>query len=161
MDKRFLLFNQDECIGCFSCEVACKQEHRIPADEHWIRILKVGPMRIGEKLTMRYVAARCMHCGKPACMAVCPVGAISKRSDGIVLFSEALCTGCRACMEACPFGAPQYNSEKNVVRVCNLCIERVDKGSMPSCVHHCPTGALYFGKVNAFSATLVERRTKV
>ncbi len=32
------------------------------------------------------VSLSCMHCGKPACMAVCPAGAISKRTeDGIVV----------------------------------------------------------------------------
>jgi len=161
MDKPSLLFNQDECIGCFACEVACKQEHQIPPGEHWIRILKIGPARIGRKLTMRYAALHCMHCGKPSCMSACPVGAISKRFDGIVLFNEELCTGCKACMEACPFGAPQYHSEKNVVRACNLCMERVDKRLMPSCVSHCPTNALYFGNPNAFSVTLTGKRTKL
>jgi Fe-S-cluster-containing dehydrogenase component len=75
----------------------------------------------------------------------CPVAAISKRSDGIVLFSEELCIGCKACVEACPFGAPQYSSEKDIVRACTLCVERIDQGLKPSCVHHCPTNALYLG----------------
>ena len=40
MDRKFLLFNADECIGCSACEVACKQEHDLPAGVHWIRIRK-------------------------------------------------------------------------------------------------------------------------
>lgn len=160
MVKKSLLFDGDRCIGCFACEVACKQEHNIPAGEHLIRIFRVGPVKVNGKLTMNFVAIRCMHCGKPSCMKACPVGAISKRSDGIVIFNEELCTGCKACMETCPFGAPQYNSEKDVVRACNLCVERVDKGLTPSCVHHCPTSALYFGDCNTFTSRIPGRRVK-
>lgn len=150
--KQSLLFNADECIGCFSCEVACKQEHHTPARERWIRILKIGPTRVGGRLMMSFSAVHCMHCGKPVCMKVCPAGAISKRHDGIVLFKEELCTGCKACIEACPFGAPQYNEDKDTVEACNLCVDRVDRGLLPSCVHHCPTHALYFGDCNNFSS---------
>jgi len=142
--RKSLLFNADECIGCFACEVACKQEHNLPADEHWIHIFKIGPTKVEGKLTMRFAAIHCRHCGKAPCIDICPVDAISKRPDGIVLFNEELCIGCRACLEACPFAAPQYNFEKNIMRACNLCVERTDKGLEPSCVHHCPTDALRF-----------------
>ncbi len=154
MVKRSLLFDAEECIGCFACEVACKQEHDIAPGEHWIRIDKKGPTKVGGKLKMSFAAVRCMHCGKPPCMERCPVGAISKRSDGTILFNEGLCTGCKACIEVCPFGAPQYNSEKDIVQACNLCIERTDKGLVPSCVHHCPTNALYFGNCNTFASKI-------
>jgi len=160
LGRKSLLFNADECIGCFACEVACKQEHNIPAGEHWIRIFKVGPTKVGGKLTMHFSAIHCMHCGKPSCLDACTVGAISQRSDGIVLFNQELCIGCKACIEACPFGAPQYNSEEDIVRACNLCVERVDSGLKPCCVHHCPTNALYFGDCNVFASKMPGKRAK-
>ena len=28
----------DNCMGCFACEVACKQEHSLPVGPRWIRV---------------------------------------------------------------------------------------------------------------------------
>lgn len=109
---------------------------------------------------MHFVPVHCRHCGKPPCIDVCPVGAISKRSDGIVLSNEELCIGCKICMEACPFGALQYNPEKEVIEACNLCVERVDKGLEPICVQNCPTGALRFGDTTEFVLQRQKRGVK-
>ncbi len=51
---------------------------------------------------MKFTARRCRHCGRPPCREACPVGAISRRADGIVIFSEELCIGCLLCEQACP-----------------------------------------------------------
>ena len=105
--KKSLLLDVDLCVGCFACEVACKQEHNLPVGRRWIRVVKEDPKKVGGKLFMHFVPVHCRHCGKPPCIDVCPVGAISKRSDGIVLSNEKLCIGCKISMEACPFGARQ------------------------------------------------------
>lgn len=144
MAENGLVFDPDECLGCFACEVACKQEHHLPPGENWISISKEEPTKTGGKWSMTFTARRCRHCSQPACRDACPVGAISIRPDGIVIISETLCTGCKACIEVCIFGAPQYNAERDIVRACNLCYERIDQGLKPSCVHHCPTKALSY-----------------
>ena len=143
-----LLIDLERCCGCYACEVACKQENDIAAGVRWIRVVKKGPVRVGGKLSMSFVPIRCMHCGKPVCIDACPVGAITKRPDGIVLIDAELCNGCKQCIEVCPFGAPQFNPEKNVVEMCTLCVHRVDKGLLPNCVQHCPSRAMYFGDIN-------------
>lgn len=156
--KMKLLAAKDLCIGCFACETACKQEHNLPVGPRWMKVIQVGPTEISTKLVMDFIPMHCRHCENPPCMGACPVDAISKRSDGIVIFNEELCIACNQCIEACPFGAPQYNPEKKVVQACTLCYERVDQGLLPSCVQNCPTQALIFGDPNAFSGILREKQ---
>jgi Fe-S-cluster-containing hydrogenase component 2 len=62
----------------------------------------------------RDVPVICQQCEKAACMAVCPVGAISVNSRiGAKIIDFALCIGCRMCVSVCPFGAIFWNeSEK-------------------------------------------------
>ena len=160
MEKKSLLVDTDLCYGCFSCEVACKQEHGLPAGTNFITVHQVGPTRIGGKLKMDFVPMACKHCGKPACIEACPEDAIYKRSDGIVLISEEKCTGCQICIEACPFGAPQFVTEKNIVQKCDLCVERTDRGQLPACVHHCPTEALIFGDPRILSERIQKRQAE-
>ena len=148
MAKYSILFRRNACLGCQACEIACKQEHDIPVGPRWIRVFTVGPHEKHEKLRLTFRQVRCMHCGEPPCIDVCPRNAITKRSDGIVLIDEELCIGCGACIEECPFGAPQFNPVTNKVEKCNMCVNRVDEGLAPSCVLVCPTNALLFGDVN-------------
>ena len=38
-----MLIDYEFCTGCQSCEVACKEEHRIPVGQWGIRLLDDGP----------------------------------------------------------------------------------------------------------------------
>lgn len=143
-----LLVDIDLCTGCFSCEVACKQEHSLPRGPKLIKVIQVGPNKVGNRLVMDFIPMHCMHCEKPPCIEACPVDAIGKRKDGIVLYDEDLCIGCGRCIESCPFGAPQMNPEKKIAQTCDLCHKRVDQHKLPACVENCPNNALLFGDPN-------------
>jgi Fe-S-cluster-containing dehydrogenase component len=92
-----------------------------------------------------------MHCGQPGCEAVCPQGAITKRSeDGIVVVDRSECIGCESCAEACPFGAPQHGKDGKMQK-CDLCVERFAQGKQPVCVETCPGEALQFGTMEQLS----------
>ena len=89
-----------------------------------------------------------MHCLDPACVSVCPVGALVKLKEGPVVYNDERCIGCRYCMMACPFQVPKFQWESAVplVRKCDFCADRLALGLAPACTTTCPTGTLLFGE---------------
>ena len=143
-----LMVNTADCVGCYACEVACKQTHNLPVGPGWIKVYADPPRLIEGKQQQRYTVTHCLHCSRPPCKDACPVNAISKRQDGIVLIDEGLCTGCKDCIDACPLGVMQFDEGKNVAMKCNLCVDRIDKGLKPACVNACPSHCIYYGDTN-------------
>lgn len=140
-----LLVDSSRCIGCFSCEIACKMEHDLPPGPHPIRVIQVGPLEEGGELAMSFQPTTCLHCDRPACVLACPTGAMQKREDGLVFSDLELCIGCQTCAIACPFGIPQLNPAAGKIAKCDGCMDRVDQGLWPACALKCPAGALIFG----------------
>lgn len=155
--KKYLFVDLKYCNGCRTCEVACKQEHNIPVGIKWIDCIKLGPKRVGDKLVTDYVPMRCMNCPSAPCIKACPVKAITRRSDGIVLMDPDLCIGerCKKCIEACVLGVIQINPERDVAEKCDLCVDRVDAGLLPACVVVCPSKCLYYGKMNSLLRNII------
>ena len=110
--------------------------------------------------TFSFIKQHCLHCIEPACVSVCPVGALQKQKDtGIVTYNKNKCFGCRYCQVACPFGIPTYEFEKaspSVVK-CQLCNHRYAQGKYSACCEFCPTGASIFGKVEDLRAEAKRR----
>ncbi|MAE11389.1 MAG: 4Fe-4S dicluster domain-containing protein [Dehalococcoidales bacterium] len=140
-----LAVNTADCIGCDACEVACKQEHGLSVGLSWIKVSTRGPREIEGRQQLRYDVAHCLHCVNPGCREVCPVDAITKREDGIVLIDEELCTGCMACLDGCPLGVMQFDQEKALAEKCDLCFSRLDRGMNPACVAACPARCIHSG----------------
>ena len=136
MARLALLVDRDICFNCQACVVACMQENDL-SDASWINIVTVGPRMVDGKLVVDYIPVTCTHCANPLCADACPVEAITKREDGVVLIDESLCNGCMACIPACPFAVIRFDDEKGVAAKCNLCIQRIEKGLKPACVQHC------------------------
>lgn len=132
-----------KCIGCHSCYVACKAENRTPLRTDWRKVV----MRESGKfpaVKLEFISLSCNHCDQPACLKSCPVDAISKRADGVVLIDQEKCIGCRYCIFACPYGAPRIDTDTNKVSKCTMCFHRLDAGLLPACAATCLTGAITF-----------------
>ena len=145
-------FDAGRCVGCNACVIACKDWNDANLENaiFWRRVTTV---ETGEcpRVALSNQSLSCMHCGKPACQAVCPAGAITKRPhDGIVAVDAAKCIGCRSCSQACPFGIPQYGADGKMQK-CNLCLDKVNQRKIPACAAACTGEALFAGALNELS----------
>ena len=146
----------DRCTACKACEIACKNRNKLGVGP---RLRQVHQIISGDypDLKITNVSMGCMHCEKPACMAVCPVGAISKRAqDGIVVVDRSICIGCHACAQACPFGVPQYDADGTMVK-CDYCLEFQEIGKGPACAENCMYEALHWGTMEELTEMVREK----
>ena len=135
MEKVSMVLSKKNCMGCHACEVACKQEHGLVVGPRLVQVLEKSP---------DYIPIYCHHCAKAPCKEACPVEAISRNEQGIVLIDNDLCIGCRECLEACPFGAMQFEDSQEIAVKCDLCVHRLKDNKCPACMAVCPTGCIYF-----------------
>jgi anaerobic dimethyl sulfoxide reductase subunit B (iron-sulfur subunit) len=145
-------FDASCCTGCKACQVACKDRNNLDGDLIWRRVYEVaggGWEKRGEVWVPAVIAYNvsmaCNHCEKPPCALSCPVKAIGKRDDGLVLIETERCIGCRYCEWACPYSAIRFNAGTNTVSKCHFCFDALDAGEPPACVSACPQRALDFG----------------
>lgn len=142
------------CSGCKTCMVACMDGHSLPENVLWRRVAEYcggdwSPQPLdchSQNVFAYYVSVSCNHCRQPVCVEVCPTGAMSKNSDGIVWVNHDLCVGCRYCEWNCPYSAPRYNAEIGKMTKCDFCQDRLAAGLNPLCVEACPMRAIEFGE---------------
>ncbi len=172
------------CIGCRKCEEACNRRNHLPrtpesfSDRDVLRSFRrptdtaftvvnqfpgsPSPDQAG--LPQTYCKVQCMHCLYPSCVSACIVGALTKSSDGAVVYNAAICIGCRYCQIACPFEIPAYEFHEPLtprVRKCEFCADRIKgTGANPACAASCPTEALVFGRRADLIAMAKDRLTK-
>jgi formate dehydrogenase iron-sulfur subunit len=148
-----ILVDVTRCTGCNECVEACAQANGLGASEFMVQQSPDGLSArrwssIVESPEGGFVRKFCRHCLEPACVSACPVGAMYRTSEGVVLYDSQKCMGCRYCMMACPFGIPRYEWESPapLVQKCTLCYGRLEQGELPACVETCPEGVLTFGE---------------
>ncbi len=149
-------FSKDKCTQCFGCEVACKNWRDGELGVRWRRVYKIWAGRYPD-VKLASASVSCMHCTDPVCVKACPVQAIQKREDGIVVGDSNKCIGCKACEKECPFGAPQFGATGKMQK-CDMCMNEVDLAKeSPPCVETCPTKALQLAKLETKEKQVIER----
>lgn len=146
-------FEQQHCVGCNTCNIACKDKNNLEAGENFRKTYEVSGgsyIKKGKAIIQDvyafWISVSCNHCIDPACIKKCPTGAIKKREeDGIVLIEKDKCIGCTSCVRSCPYGVIAYDSAKKKASKCDFCLDLIEKGKEPACVSSCPMRALGFG----------------
>ncbi len=152
MTRWGMVIDLKRCIGCYSCTIGCKQEHFLPPDIFWTRLL-INETGEYPQVTNQIYPVLCNHCKEAVCVKVCPAGATTQREDGIINIDYDKCVGCRYCVLACPYqqrtyyhdgdrsyfpgqglteleviGKELYPLQPGTVVKCNLCEDKIDKG---------------------------------
>jgi phenylacetyl-CoA:acceptor oxidoreductase 27-kDa subunit len=173
MTRWGMVIDLNRCIGCGTCKEICTQFNKLPRGAQWRRVIEKDIH--GDSIRRIFFSMGCMHCDRPSCMEVCPVGATKKQPDGIVVIDTEICIGCAACIMACPYRARSITidqiipsasdsamSEKaiGVCTKCDFCRQRIEKGieqklipgidktATPICVCSCIADALHFGDLD-------------
>ena len=146
--QKTLIVDLDRCMGCHSCEVACKQENDVPLGCYWNKVKQIGPRGKYPDLQMHFLPVMCQQCSRPDCVRVCPTKASYIDEENIVLVNKEKCLGCRYCIMACPYEARSFNEEQKVVEKCTLCVHLLAIGEKPACVKNCVGSARFFGDLD-------------
>ena len=147
-----MVIDLKRCIGCYSCTIGCKQEHFLPPNIFWNRILISETGQYPQVIKHVYPVL-CNHCKEAVCVKVCPSGATTQRDDGIIDMDYDQCVGCRYCLIACPYQQRTFHSngkkeyfpgqgltelevmgreinplQPGTVVKCNFCKKKIDEG---------------------------------
>ena len=76
-----MLIDLHRCFGCQACSVACKSENGVPLGNFrsWVSQSYKGRH---PRVRKHFLPRMCNHCEKPACVKVCPVGAVTSAVTG-------------------------------------------------------------------------------
>lgn len=140
--QKAFFYNQNHCVGCTACQMACNVAKTLDLGMTW-RDVDEFEIKSNGKAVVRHLSRACNHCKSPACLKSCPVGAYSKREkDGLVVQDHSKCIGCGNCVKACPYKAPKMNAKAKKAEKCDGCYDLIDHGEAAACVRGCPVQVL-------------------
>ena len=137
MTQYAFYFDSTRCTGCRTCEMACKDYKDSSEGIHFRKVYDYegGACELDadgictSSAFVYHVSLGCQHCDDPACVQVCPTGAMHKDAEtGLVSVDAGKCIGCGYCAMACPYNVPTVDRTLGHSVKCDGCAERVAEG---------------------------------
>ncbi|MEM3406684.1 MAG: 4Fe-4S dicluster domain-containing protein [Nitrososphaerota archaeon] len=150
-NQKVLIYNPEKCTGCLLCMIACSYKHFNVFDlnKTHIKIFKYD----GEEYN--FIGVYCAHCDEPACVASCPVEAITKEvQSGWIKINSIKCILCKSCIYGCPISHPWFIEDYKKMVKCDFC------DGDPYCAKFCPTEAIQV-KTRKEAYEFMERNKKL
>jgi len=131
--RRGFIYNQNKCVGCNACRVACVLENGWNVTP---RMVYTFNNEINTGIPLVNLSLACNHCEEPVCLEGCPSNAYFRdETTGAIVINDNKCIGCKYCKWNCPFDAPKFDQGKKVIGKCNLCYTGLIEGRMPACTY--------------------------
>lgn len=120
-----LIVQNEKCTGCGICMVACGATYF--KDES----CQSARLKVQENDDGGFEIHTCTQCD--ICINICPVNALYRNNDDVVMLDKELCVNCMMCVGFCPHEVMIYSDKCATPFKCVLC---------GICAKNCPTGAL-------------------
>lgn len=146
MGNKGFHFDMTTCIGCRTCQIACKDKNNLKPGALFRQVttFETGSF---PKVGLYHYSGTCNHCQDAKCVKGCPTGAMYHADDGTVQHDKKKCIGCLYCVWNCPYNVPQYLEEQGIVGKCDGCKDLRDKGENPVCVDACIMRSITWGEI--------------
>jgi molybdopterin-containing oxidoreductase family iron-sulfur binding subunit len=152
-----MAIDEDACIGCQACVVACQAENNVPVvgraqaaygrQLQWIRVERWAEGK-RDRPTNLFLPMLCQHCEIAPCEPVCPVFAAYRTEEGLNAQVYNRCVGTRYCGNNCPYHVRRFNwfqhefpapldvqlnpdvtvRQLGVMEKCTMCVQRIIAG---------------------------------
>lgn len=127
---KYLKTSPAKCKGVRACEKTCSKTFFKTEDP------SKSAIQVTEK-DGKFEINVCNQCGD--CIAVCPVLALKRNSQGVVMLDKKLCVGCLMCVGYCPTLSMRTHPELREPFKCVAC---------GACVKACPEKVLEIAERN-------------